>query len=183
MITIKEALRKLETLVNDTKFNKMIGFMAIFTELLEKDKLKPIIVGGLAVEIYSLNEYTTSDIDIVFSQRMLADQYLVEMGFQRQGRYWYHERLLLSIEIPDDILAGSNQKIVEITLPTNQVVYVIGIEDLILDRLRACVHWKSNSDCEWAKRLYLIHEQRLDRNYLFQIAKIDQTDKIINSWT
>ncbi|WP_157404568.1 hypothetical protein [Shouchella shacheensis] len=30
-----------------------------------------------------------------------------------------------------------------------QKVFVIGVEDIILDRLRACVHWKSSSDCEW----------------------------------
>lgn len=51
--------------------------------------------------------------------------------------------------------------------------YVIGVEDLILDRLRACVHWHSESDCEWAQRLLAIHHREIDWKYLSQTAEAE----------
>jgi len=36
-------------------------------------------------------------------------------------------------------------------------VVVIGLEDLLLDRLRAAVHWQSPEDRRWARRLVLLH--------------------------
>jgi len=39
----------------------------------------------------------------------------------------------------------------------------------------ACVHWKSNSDCEWAQRLFFLHRQNLDIDYLRTTAKKDNT--------
>jgi hypothetical protein len=45
-------------------------------------------------------------------------------------------------------------------------VYVIGIEDIILDRLRAAVHWKSGEDREWGYRLLLIYFEDIDLTYI-----------------
>ena len=72
--------------------------------------IKPIIVGGHAVEIYTLGQYTTVDVDIVLSGRELAREIFEELSFAKgQGfRHWYHEELGLPIEIPDDILADSD---------------------------------------------------------------------------
>jgi hypothetical protein len=62
------------------------------------------------------------------------------------------------------------------------IVYVIGIEDIILNRLRACVHWKSTSDCEWGQRMFLLHYERLDLTYMKQMAKKDLTLQILDHW-
>jgi hypothetical protein len=102
---------------------------------------------------------------MVFSRRDLANEVLLQLGFEREGRYWYHEELLISIEIPNDMLEDADiNKVIELNLKNGYKLYVIGIEDIILDRLRACVHWKSTADCEWGKRLLLIHHERLDIN-------------------
>jgi len=52
------------------------------------------------------------------------------------------------IEVPDRQLAGSMDKVIRLDLGDVGYVFVIGVEDLILDRLRACVYWKSSVDCE-----------------------------------
>jgi predicted nucleotidyltransferase len=127
----------------------MLRVSAILTALLEKHRIKPIIVGGLAVEIYTRSEYTTADIDLILSRRDLANELLIELGFTKEGRHWYHEELLISIEIPGDMLQDADyERIIELQLPESRKVFVIGIEDIILDRLRACIHCKSTADCE-----------------------------------
>lgn len=90
---------------------------------------------------------------------------------------------MVSIEVPNDMLEDADDaKVIELQLANNLHVYVIGIEDIILDRLRAYVHWKSSSDCEWGKRLYLMHAQRLDMNYLTNTSRTDNTFDKLNDW-
>lgn len=183
MISIEEAKTKINSLKGRPKFEKMLQTTAILTGLFERENLKPIIVGGLAVEIYSRSEYTTMDIDIIFSERHIADKYLKLLGFLREGRHWYHKELMISIEIPNDMLEDADDtKVTELILNDDLHVFVIGIEDIILDRLRACVHWKSSSDCEWGKRLFSLHFKRLDLAYLKETAQKDQTLNVLNQW-
>lgn len=182
MNSIDKARVQLTKLKGKPKFEKMLQTTAILTRLLENENLYPIVVGGLAVEIYTRSEYTTSDIDIIFSQRHIADEYLKLLGFIPEGRHWYHEELMISIEIPNDMLEGADdERVIQLELEDSLHVYVIGIEDIILDRLRACVHWKSSSDCEWAKRLLLVHAERLDLNYLKITSHKDNTSNKLNS--
>ena len=43
---------------------------------------------------------------------------------------------------------------------------IIGVEDLLIDRLRAWVHWKSDEDGRWTRRLAQLYAQRMDWRYL-----------------
>lgn len=48
-------------------------------------------------------------------------------------------------------------------------VVVLGVEDLLMDRLRApcaCARWKSDEDRRWATRLALLYAGELDWEYL-----------------
>ncbi|GGJ70582.1 putative nucleotidyltransferase [Anoxybacillus voinovskiensis] len=183
MNSIKEAKEKLQSLRTKTSFEKMVQVTAILTKLLEPYRIRPIIVGGLAVEIYTRGDYTTVDIDLIVSDREKAGQLLTQLGFTPSGRHWYHDELFVSVEIPNDMLEDADDdKVIELRLEDGFCVYVIGIEDIILDRLRACVHWKSNSDCEWAKRMFLLHKERLDFTYMKQLAKKDGTSKQLEQW-
>ncbi|MGM8366630.1 DUF6036 family nucleotidyltransferase [Virgibacillus sp. W0181] len=183
MISIEEARIQLAKLKGKPKFEKMVQTTAILTGLVEYENLRPIIVGGLAVEIYTRSEYTTLDIDIIFSQRHIADRYLKLLGFVLEGKHWYHEELMVSVEISNDVLEDADDdRVIELILQDNLYVYVIGIEDIILGRLRACIHWKSSSDCEWGKRLFLMHAQRLDFDYLKHTSQKDNTIVKLKEW-
>ncbi|MFA1822122.1 hypothetical protein ACDX78_18375 [Virgibacillus oceani] len=105
------------------------------------------------------------------------------MGFTIEGRHFYHETLLVSIEIPNDVLEDADDnRIIQLELENQQKVFVIGIEDIILDRLRACVHWRSSSDCEWGRRMLLLHRERLEIEYLERIAAYDSTVEKLQEW-
>lgn len=136
--------------------------------------VRPIIVGGTAVEFYTLGAYTTQDVDLVCPARQVVIEALVRLGFERSVslRHWYHEGLQMVVEIPDERLAGDVRRLAEVTVD-GVTAYVIGVEDLILDRLRACVHWHSESDCEWAQRLLAIHHREIDWKYLSQTAEAE----------
>ena len=54
-----------------------------------------------------------------------------------------HADLDVAIEIPDDVLAGSEEKITQVEIEGLNV-YIIGVEDLIIDRGNAYVHWGVN---------------------------------------
>ena len=60
---------------------------------------------------------------------------------------------------------GSEDRVTELDVD-GSMVYIIGVEDLILDRLRAGVYWNSTSDMEWARYLLESYIDDLDLAYL-----------------
>jgi len=72
--------------------------------------------------------------------------------------------------VPGDHLAGSKDKITTITIDGLKV-YVIGIEDLIIDRMAACSEWKSDTDCKQAYYMLRYYQNRIDFKYLNEKAK------------
>lgn len=167
---MKEKLKKLKH-VND-RLDKVVYFVAILAGELSKFGIKPVLVGGSAVEFYTQGSYATLDIDLVVEGRDQAKRVLSEMGFVRVigERHWYSEELLLSVEIPGDTLAGSLDRILSVDTGDGLTAYIIGIEDLIIDRLNAYKYWNSLSDGEWAVAMLLIHHNDIDFGYLTECA-------------
>lgn len=124
MNSIENAKEQLKQLADQSKFEKMVHVSAILTSLLHGYQIKPIIVGGLAVEIYTRSEYTTSDIDLVSDGRDIIDHLLVQLDFKREGRHWMHKDLLVSIEIPSNRLEDANEnRIVQFNFPPKEVFH------------------------------------------------------------
>jgi len=57
MITINYLKQELEKIKNKPKFHKMIEFASLLTEYFEEQGIKPVVVGGLSVEIYTRSDY------------------------------------------------------------------------------------------------------------------------------
>lgn len=165
MRNMQKAKEALEQLHDKSKFEKMIQTAAIITELLLPQGIRPIIVGGLSVEIYTLNGYTTQDIDFVLNGYDLASEVFASLGFVKLGKNWVHSDLGVSVEIPSNFLAGDYDKITELAV-ADRTVYIIGLEDIILDRLRAAVHWESGESREWGYRMLLMYFEELDLEYI-----------------
>lgn len=139
--------------------------LGIITKGLGKYRLRPVLVGGRAVEFYTLGEYRTFDNDLVCRRMEELKSLLKELGFKRTGRHWYLERTDTAIETPSTYLTG-DERLVRRVRVGKYVVSVIGIEDLVVDRLNACVHWRSELDCEQAAALVATHSGDIDWKYL-----------------
>ncbi len=124
----------------------------------------PVVVGGHAVEFYTAGSYATVDIDLAGASEPVG-QVLDAWGFEREGRHWYDEELGLLVEVPGSAL-GPLEKQHAIALRIGSLTaHIIGIEDLVIDRLAACAHWKHVESCEWAVRLLRVAEA-MDADYL-----------------
>lgn len=156
--------------------------MGVISSVLKTVGIHPILVGGHAVELYTFGYYTTVDVDLVLNGSNLAGEVLVQLGFDPKSAdhsHWYYATLDLAIEIPDSVLAGSMDKISEFNVD-DEKVDVIGIEDLILDRLRAGVAWNSPSDLDMATYLLnaYLPQGTLDVEYLKEAANGSKADNV-----
>ncbi|MFZ3063295.1 MAG: DUF6036 family nucleotidyltransferase, partial [Actinomycetota bacterium] len=148
--------------------------VGLLTKKLEPQGIKPVIVGGQAVEFYTVGGYATKDIDLVSPRADAIGDILVKWGFGKEGRFWFNDDLGISIEVPSAVLAGDMDKVTVVEID-NLKVYVIGIEDIIIDRMNAFVHWKSSDDRAWAKELMMLNKDDIDWNYLEKRAAEEKT--------
>lgn len=66
----------------------MIYTASVVTQLLAPFGIKPIIVGGLSVEIYTQQEYATRDIDFVSDGYQKITDILFSLDFKKEGRHF-----------------------------------------------------------------------------------------------
>ncbi|MBP1934824.1 DUF6036 family nucleotidyltransferase [Ammoniphilus resinae] len=179
---INEARVEIEKLVDAPKYDAMINTAAIITKLLEKDNIHPIVVGGLSVEIYTQSDYTTRDIDFVSDGYMKIADLLFKLGFEKEDRHFYHEKVEIAIEIPDNYLAGDYNRDIKLAIDDDKYVYVISIEDIIMDRLRASVHWRSSEDKIWGFKLLANNYERVDLTYMRQSVETKLEEIELENW-
>jgi hypothetical protein len=140
--------------------------LGLLTAQLAPHRIEPILVGGGALEFYTGGGYATHDMDLALPHGSEVDAAFAAMGFRKEGRFWYHADLELLFEAPAPPgLPGEDAPRTEVEVDGLRVV-VIGVEDLLIDRLRAWVHWKSDEDGRWTRRLAHLYADRLDWSYL-----------------
>ena len=150
--------------------NREFYLMGLLTPLLDELGADPaVIVGGHAVELYTSGSYKTADIDLVMIRDDLAKGLFERLGFEREGRFYYVTELDVPIEIPDHRLAGSSDRVLKLNTPDGYC-YVLGIEDLILDRLNRAEFWGDARSLEWARFLMVSQQDNVDFAYLREKA-------------
>ena len=151
-------------------FERRRYLAALLTRALEPRGIRPIVVGGNALEFYTLGGYATGDLDLIVGAVEPVALLLQRWGFERAGRHWYSESLDLAVEIPGGSLAGDLARLTVVEVE-GLAAYVIGVEDLVIDRLNAYVHWRSEEDGRWAQELLILHETTVDWDYLTARAR------------
>lgn len=150
--------------------------LGLLSQELAPAGIEPILVGGAALEFYTAGGYATKDVDLALPVSPLVDQAFDRLGFKKEGRYWYREELDLLFEAPaPEGLPGEDAPRTEIEVDGLRVV-IIGVEDLLLDRLRAAVHWQSPDDGRWARRLAKLYFEELDVGYLRSKVTADENE-------
>ncbi len=140
--------------------------LGLLTRQLAPHGIEPILVGGGALEFYTAGGYATKDMDLALPAAPEVDAAFTALGFEKEGRYWFHAGLDLLFEAPAPAgLPGEDAPRTAVEIDGLRVV-IIGIEDLLIDRLRAWVHWSSDEDGRWTRRLALLYPDRIDWCYV-----------------
>ncbi len=174
----KELKKKIKNTLLSEKddLSKKITIMAVITKALEELKVKPVIVGGQAVEFYTSGGYSTMDIDIICETSVKKiHSKLKPLGFKKEGKYWVLNDSNIVIEVPSGPMAGNKNKITEVEVEKGLKAYFIGIEDIIIDRLNRYKYWDVNSDKEWIIGMIYVNYQDIDWEYLCSRAKEEGT--------
>src|SRR4030067_992734 len=135
---ILEKIRQMES-----PLKRQLLMAALITNLLEqKGKNAPIVIGGCALSYYTREVYFTADIDLAYADREALDDVLRNIHFEKRGRYWVNEELNMAIEAPSSSLVGEDSPVEIVELGGGLQCRILGIEDLAIDRLNACKHWR-----------------------------------------
>jgi len=176
-MNIKDILDKIGAL--EAPLARQLLMAGLITKVLEqRGKPAPVLIGGLALSYYTRDVYFTADIDLAYADRDALAEVLQELGFETSGRYWFHRGLDIAIEAPASGLPGEDAPQETVELDQGLFCVVIGIEDLIIDRMNACKHWKSEVDCEMTELLIARYGKELDWAYLENKAGRPENDTL-----
>ena len=90
----------------------MINMAAIIAEHLAACEIKVVLVGGLAVEVYTNNIYLTQDIDMVNTNLQppaKLHKAMAALGFQKQGRVYVNPTTEVTVEFPSAPLSVGDE--------------------------------------------------------------------------
>lgn len=149
---------------------RLLVAASIVASELEPGGIIPVVVGGSAVEFYTRGAYLTIDIDLILPGSQMIDEVLKSLGFQRTaGASYIHPVADVVIDLPKEPLEGDPDRITQVVVK-GRTAYIIGLEDAIVDRLRAAAYWADERSREWATHLMAANWEEIDWLYLEGVA-------------
>lgn len=182
MSDLKRVLQQLPK--NKTLLELQLTVAGVISEAFKEFGVIPVVVGGSAVEFYTLGNYTTRDIDLIVEDPEYIKSVMNGLGFCNDAGTWYlPENPSIVVEFPKGPLAGDRKRIQPLLLPNNHTAYLISLEDIIIDRTLAAKYWTDGSE-EWVRFMMVAHYDEIDWKYLRRVAKqelcLDTLDKARN---
>ena len=172
-LTSKSFISRLRKEPNQLR--KKMLLLGYVTSQLEKKKQSIFLVGGQAVETYTAGQFPTGDIDVTTSDSATTQKVLKSLGFEEIGMIWLNKPLGIAFHIVG-YFPPERSRTIRIGPYKARIV---GVEELILDRLSAAKFWNIPADYEKAKVLYDNFEKQIDKDYLREIAKKKKVDDLL----
>ncbi len=139
-----------------------------------------IVVGGSAIEFYTSGQYTSGDIDVVTTAPVDWARILRAWKFEKQGRIWHSSALGVVIDFVKPPYTYDVTRTQVLVTPHGSL-RIAAIEDLLVKRLISAKFWKTPSDIEHAKLLAVAHWDRIDWDYVRELAgQFDVADVLSN---
>ena len=176
----KEILNEIKQLPEAKVTEKNFRMAGIISDLITRfstDSKKTVIVGGLSVNYYTEGEYATQDIDIIARINQKIEDILKELGFVKtSGRHFSNDDLKIYIEFPSEPLEADPSRLVHIETQDGFQVSMIGLDDILIDRIRARVNWKEGIQTKWIRQLWIKHKVRFDVKYIEEKLKNEELE-------
>ncbi len=172
------ALRK-----EKNEFKRKFLMAGYISKRLEEQGVKVYVVGGQAVELYTVGKVRTGDIDIIATDKEKLVALLSELGFKQEGIIWLNTNLGIAIHIVSDSYSGDIDRVKKLKIG-GYTVTVPSIEELIINRLVAAKFWKGNTQAELEQAAMLLGSEkygapRIDKEYLTNLAKRNHVEDML----
>lgn len=162
-VTYDEMRKHLQRAASPTE--RRLHFAAILGKAAGVPTDDMIIVGGSAIEFYTVGEYTSDDIDIVSSQTRVLKDVLRGWAFRVEGRIYVNEEIGIVVDFVRYPYTGDRSKTQVLSTPFG-AIRVAALEDLVVKRLISTKHWKIKGDFEHARLLVALYGDRMDWDYI-----------------
>ncbi|MFQ6136880.1 MAG: hypothetical protein ACE5PM_06840 [Candidatus Hydrothermarchaeales archaeon] len=158
-------------------YKRTLYVMSLICNELKYHKIKPVIIGGAAVEFYTRDWYSTFDIDLAVNpgDSEIVDNVLQDLGFERTGRAWSRVDIGIEIEMPGRLKSLREDKIIEADTGVGKA-YIAGVDDIIVDRILAAKHWDSTQDEEQVIEIAIGNYNDIEWGYIEEKCKEDQAE-------
>ncbi len=121
-----------------------IATLAAWVQGLYPQGIRPILVGGAAVELFAAPALTTGDLDFVGRIPEPVARALSAAGFERHGRQWLHEAGRAFLEFrPKGLAPGEEAHALRVS---GHSILCMGREALLVNRLASWATWASPVD-------------------------------------
>jgi hypothetical protein len=167
----------------------ILELAAIVANHLRQYDIQVVLVGGLAVEIYTENLYLTKDIDMVntsYDPPAAINQAMAAIGFCKQGRVYVNDTTDICVEFPTAPLSVGAELIHETTIVEfgSGEIPILLAKDVIKDRLVAYFHWNDRPSLVQALALMSNHTISTEELKTFCLAegKTNQYEIIEGLW-
>lgn len=174
--TYSEVQSRLRRTASPTE--RRLHFAAILGEAANIPADDMIIVGGSAIEFYTVGEYTSDDIDIVSSRSDLLKEILRRWEFQQEGRIWVNEEVAIVVDFVGYPYTGDRSKTQVLSTPYGPV-RVAALEDLLVKRLVSTKHWEIKGDFEHARLLAALYGDRMDWDYVERLSEEQHVQDVL----
>ena len=158
---------------------------ALVSGALSEAGIDAVLSGGGAVTFYSKNEYMSTDLDFITSERKKRIVPIVEkLGFEvTEGKDFYHPHSKFFIEFPAGPLAFGSKYIDNTTAATLETefgpVRIITPTQSVMDRLAWVAHVNDLQSKEQA--VLVAKHQEIDWEEIFEWADTEQIDRALIS--
>lgn len=136
-------------------------------EHLQSHGIDVVLVGGLAVEIYTENLYLTKDIDMVntnYASPPALRKAMEALGFHKKGRVFLHPSTDISVEFPPAPLSIGDELVTDTAVAYTEGgrIPILRVEDVAKDRMAAYIHWHDRQSLIQALAILMKHPVDLD---------------------
>jgi hypothetical protein len=145
------------------------------------EAVRPILVGGAAMELYSEGAFITEGLDFVGIVPPPVASDLRKAEFRRLGRHWLHDKESVSIIFHSETLK-KGERAVDQSFGDYRVL-MVSPEDLLIDRLAAWRHRESPTYGVQAYLLYYLKHGPMDLEHLRKRAVAEDVEPALDSVT
>lgn len=177
----KERAERIRKVISDTSSDpliKRIKLGTLISEAFSERGIDIILTGGSAVEFYTAGNYMTGDMDFHVRENSQKEEIMRELGFSGQGRNFYLEDAYVEF-ISTEYMGSKDRALIQ----KNEfgTLKIIGLEDILLDRIRGAKFWDDATPVyeEWAIALVYDNYDRVDWKYLKENATKTECNDVL----